>query len=109
MTTALAKQPNACATLAMLSRRKERSAIVHAVTLEDLDQIHSSQVELVIWERQLAAGLSNWLAALHRISARMGACWSPPTTAGTPSDNCWIRLRRQPERCGRPSWRTWCR
>jgi hypothetical protein len=65
MTTALARQPEGCATLAMLSRRKARSAVAHAIMLEDLDQIHSSQVELVIWERELAAGLSDWLAALH--------------------------------------------
>lgn len=65
MTTALAKQPNACSTLAILSQRKAKPAVVHAVTQEDLYQIHSSQVELVIWERQLAAGLSDWLATLH--------------------------------------------
>lgn len=67
MNAGASQQQSPCPTMARLSRRRSAkdAAIIHAVTLEDLDQIHAPAVELVIWERQLIAGLSQWLAELH--------------------------------------------
>lgn len=67
MSASTSLQQSPCPTMARLSRRRSGTdaAIIHAVTLEDLDQIHAPAVELVIWERRLAAGLSEWLADLH--------------------------------------------
>jgi hypothetical protein len=67
MNAAAVRQQSPCPTMARLSRRRSATdaAIIHAVRLEDLDQIHVPAVELVIWQRQLVAGLSAWLAELH--------------------------------------------
>jgi len=67
MSAAVSLRQDPCPTMARLSRRRSAkdAAIIHAVTLEDLDRIHAPAVELVIWERKLIPGLSQWLAELH--------------------------------------------